>query len=67
MQTKTFRGKDEIDVKQQLWAWRNANPNVVVTREHPVEALPLDMRPVGGYAKLEAADQVTMRVDFEQS
>jgi hypothetical protein len=66
MKTQIFQGKDTIDLQQQLWAWRSANPTVVVRKEHPSERLPLQMqRPAGRFTKMMAPNLVSMRIDYE--
>jgi hypothetical protein len=67
MATMTFKWKDATDIRQQAWAWRSANPNCVVTKEYPIETLALDMsQPADKFAKkLEGADLVSMRIDYE--
>jgi hypothetical protein len=65
MKTQIFEGKDTIDLQQQLWAWRSANPTAVMRKEHPVEQLPLEMRCTLPHAKLTAQYRVSIRVDYE--
>jgi hypothetical protein len=44
MKSRTFDGKDDRDLEEQLWQWRSTNPNVVVKYKHPIERLPLEFR-----------------------
>jgi hypothetical protein len=64
MKSMTFRGKDETDIERQLWDWRSANPKAVVTTKHPIEHLIPEMKPVSRFAKLQAVDLVSMRIDY---
>jgi hypothetical protein len=63
MKTTTFRGKDEVDIERQLWDWRTANRQAVIFTKHPIERLPLEMRPTTIGAKMQAPDLVLMRID----
>ncbi len=67
MKTITFRGKDEVDIERQLWDWRTADPKAVVLTKHPIERLPLEMRPTTMGAKMQALDLVLMRIDYTDS
>jgi hypothetical protein len=62
MQTKTFRGKDKADIDEQVWEWKVDNPKIIVVETYPIERLPLRMNPMQ-----REPDQVSMRVDFEES
>ena len=67
MQTKTFKGKDKADIDQQLWEWRLDNPKIKVLEVYPFERLPLEINPIRRFSEITAADQFSMRVDFEES
>ena len=62
MKTKIFRGKDKADIDAQVWAWKVNNPKIIMVDTYPIERLPLQMSPTQ-----PAPDQVSMRVDFEES
>jgi hypothetical protein len=65
MKSRTFDGKDDRDLEEQLWQWRSTNPNVVVKYKHPIERLPLEFRERKPGSKVSAANLVSMRVDYE--
>ncbi len=65
MKLRTFEGKDEQDLEQQLWEWRSANPGVVVKHTHPIEGLPLELQERKPGSKIEPKNLVSMRVDYE--
>jgi hypothetical protein len=62
MKTKVFRGKDKADIDEQVFEWKVGNPKIIVVETYPIERLPLQMSPMQ-----PAPDQVSMRVDFEES
>jgi hypothetical protein len=62
MKTKVFRGKDKADIDEQVWEWKVDNPKIIMVDAYPIERLPLQMSPMQ-----PAPDQVSMRVDFEES
>jgi hypothetical protein len=64
MKSKTFMGKNETDLEKQLWDWRQSNPKAIVTSKHPIERLSPEAKPVDKYAKLQGADSVSMRIDY---
>jgi hypothetical protein len=64
MKTISFRGKDEVDIERQLWDWRTTNSKAVISIKHPIERLPLVMRPTTMGAKMQALDLVLMRIDY---
>ena len=67
MKSITLRGKDKKDLETQLWKWKSSNPKAVITKQHPIEHLVLDMKkPVGKYAKLEVQDSVSMRIYYNE-
>jgi len=35
MESKSFSGKNQYDVDQQIWNWRSAHPHIKVVKTHP--------------------------------
>jgi hypothetical protein len=69
MESKTFTGKDQYDVDQQMWNWRSSNPNIKVVKAHPAEDLELRMRaPAPNHRPIASPqDRVSVKVDYETS
>lgn len=64
--TKTITGKNEADLNEKQWEWQTtASPPVVITKQWPDEILPLDLQPSGSHTKIEARDQVSRRIDYD--
>jgi hypothetical protein len=62
----TFTGMDESDLEQQIWAWRANNPNLKMTKKHPIEMLPLSLSTPHSGQKIFAGHQVSLRVEYEE-
>jgi hypothetical protein len=67
MKTLKFSGTDEFDVQTKLWNWRAANPKAVVVTQHPIQRLPLSMKPVAWGAKIKPQCSVSLCIDFTES
>ncbi len=68
MKSKTFKGKNEADLEQQIWDWQKSQ-TVTIKEKHPIELLPLEVtKPAFKFAPLPPlADAVSIRVDYEDS
>jgi hypothetical protein len=69
MESMTFSGKDQFEVRQKLEAWRRANPNLKIVKIHPAEYVPPKMNvPSPNHGPLPPAqDRVSVKIDFESS
>lgn len=65
MKSKTFEGKDEFDLDQQVFAWRLANPKALTEKTHPDEDLPVGVARRAGTQKNSAPNLVRRRIDYE--
>jgi hypothetical protein len=64
MPTKTFEGKDPVDLNKQIWDWKSANPKIKELKRHAVETLPLTMNKMVKGATLTAPNHVSIRIDY---
>ena len=62
----TFTGMDETDLEQQIWTWRTNNPNLKMTKKHPIEILPLRLSTPHSGQKIFAGHQVSLRVEYDE-
>ena len=62
----TFTGMDETDLEQQIWTWRTNNPNLKMTKKHPIEILPLRLSTPHSGQKIFAGNQVSLRVEYDE-
>ena len=69
MDKKTFSGKDQYDLDQQIWNWRSANPHIKVVKTHPVENIELRMTsPTPNFGLIKPPqDTVSVTIDYEKS
>lgn len=69
MESKTFVGKDQYDVDQQIWNWRNTNPHIKIVKTYPAVDLGLPMKtPVPNYGPIASPqDRVSVKIDYETS
>jgi hypothetical protein len=64
MKTKTLTGKDKYDLDKQQWDWQSGS-KIVIGKQWPDERLPLTMSAPRFGAKIEARDQFSRRIDYE--
>jgi hypothetical protein len=64
MKTHELTGMDDLDIQTKLREWRAANPNAVVVTQHPIQRLPLSMKPVVWGNKVEARRLVSLCFDY---
>jgi hypothetical protein len=62
----TFTGMDETDLEQQILTWRTNNPNLKMTKKHPIEILPLRLSTPHSGQKIFAGHQVSLRVEYDE-
>jgi len=65
MTTVQLEGKDPHDLDAQLWQWRSAHPNAVITKVYPDEPLPLEMQSRSFGEKLLLTNTVMRRFEYE--
>jgi hypothetical protein len=59
--------KSDDDVDQAIFRWRTANPAMKITKKHPVKILPLQMLPTQPGRKIEACDQFSVLMEYEEN
>jgi len=65
IETITLTGKDEADLNRKQWDWQTNGPtDVVIVEQHPDELLPITMSARPRFAKIEATDQFSRRIDY---
>jgi hypothetical protein len=65
IETITLTGKDEADLNRKQWDWQTNGPtDVVILEQHPDEVLPITMSARLRFAKIEAADRLSRRIDY---
>jgi hypothetical protein len=67
MESKTFTGKDQYDVDQLIWNWRQNNPSIKALKTHSPVALEQRMTaPTPNHGPImPPQDMVSVTVDYE--
>jgi hypothetical protein len=65
MPTKTFAGKDDVDLQKQIWDWKLANPKAKELSRKEAETLPLDMTSMKIGAPIATRDRVSIAIDYQ--
>jgi hypothetical protein len=65
VKSKTFAGKDERDVENQILKWRANNPHVAVRKIHPVKRADPVGNPTSRFLKATARVRVTRTIDYQ--
>jgi hypothetical protein len=65
IETITLTGKDEIDLNRKQWGWQTGGPtDVVIVKQHPDQLLPIMMSARPRFAKIEATNRFSRRIDY---
>jgi hypothetical protein len=65
VKSKTFAGKDERDIGDQILKWRANNPHVAVRKIHPVKRADPVGNPSSRFLKATARIMATRTIDYQ--